>query len=187
MQIPLTITFRNMQKSEEIETLIHEKVLELEQICSSIIRCRVCIEKVREFQKSGNPYRIRIELKAPQDIDIVVQRKPSGLTIYDPLSTGIRNAFLIVRRKVIESFERKREIIKISQRMESGAVVARLFKESGYGFLRTVSGREIYFNRDAVPRNDFEKMEIGIGVWYVERESEKGPWASIVKILETGA
>jgi hypothetical protein len=43
------------------------------------------------------------------------------------------------------------------------------------------------FYFDAVRKNDFEKMEMGAGAWYVKRESEKEPWASIVEILETGA
>jgi hypothetical protein len=37
-----------------------------------------------------------------------------------------------------------------------------------------------------VHRFNFEKMEVGIGVWYGERESEKGLWESSVKILEAG-
>ncbi|MFA6471315.1 MAG: HPF/RaiA family ribosome-associated protein [Candidatus Latescibacterota bacterium] len=187
MQIALSITYRNVQKSEEIEKLISDKVIELEQICSCIIRCRVYIEKVRGFEKSGNPYNIRVELKVPQEGEIVVLRSPNGLNIYDPLSTGIRNAFLIARRKVIEYGEPRRGIPKAPHPMECGAVVERIFKQEGFGFLRTVSGREIYFNRDSVPQNNFEKMEMGVGVWYVERESEKGPWASIVEILEPGA
>jgi cold shock CspA family protein len=54
----------------------------------------------------------------------------------------------------------------------------------GYGFLKTISGREIYFNWESVPGDGFDRMKIGTGVWFVEKESEKGPWASLVQIID---
>ncbi len=48
MQIPLEISFRDVQKTEEIERLIREKVEKLEQICDYMISCRVVVEMTQQ-------------------------------------------------------------------------------------------------------------------------------------------
>ncbi len=62
------------------------------------------------------------------------------------------------------------------------ARVARLFPEEGYGFLETPDRREIYFHRDSVLHEGFERLQIGTEVSFIEAEGKKGPQASTVKL-----
>ena len=62
--------------------------------------------------------------------------------------------------------------------------VSKLFARDGYGIIETPDGREIYFHRNSVADDAFDRIEIGQEVRYVaaEGESEKGPQATTVHI-----
>jgi len=47
--------------------------------------------------------------------------------------------------------------------------VNKIFPEKGYGFIRSVDGRDIYFQRNSVPGGDYDQMEISTGVRFVEQ------------------
>ncbi len=63
-------------------------------------------------------------------------------------------------------------------------MVVRLFREEGYGFLRALDGREIYFHRNAVLNDDFDRLVVGAGVRFDEGLGEEGPQASTVQIVD---
>ncbi|MHB9101647.1 MAG: cold-shock protein [Sulfuricella sp.] len=46
--------------------------------------------------------------------------------------------------------------------------VARLFPD-GFGFIETPDGQEYYFNRDNVVHHDFDKLEVGSEVLFLEK------------------
>jgi ribosome-associated translation inhibitor RaiA len=93
MQKPLVITFRGIQRMDEIEELIREKVAKLEHVCSYIISCSVAVEKPQLYQKKGNPFRVRIDIRVPHNHEIVVQRKCTEGDMHDSLQKVLRSAF----------------------------------------------------------------------------------------------
>ncbi len=62
------------------------------------------------------------------------------------------------------------------------ARVSRLFPEEGYGYLPP-DGGEIYFHKNSVLNDEFEKLVVGTEVSFVEEAGDKGPQASTVRIL----
>jgi cold shock CspA family protein len=52
-----------------------------------------------------------------------------------------------------------------------------------YGQLITPDQRLIYFHRNSVVNGDFDKLEIGAEVRFVEETGEEGPQASTVMIV----
>ncbi len=181
MQIPLELTFRNVQKTDSIEQLIREKVLKLEQVCNYLISCRVAIEKPQEHQRIGNPYRVRIDISVPPGHEIIVKRESSKGDMHDQLPAIIRDAFSAARRQLQE---RQRREVKVHPKQSVEALVSRLFPEEGYGFLRTPEGRDIYFHRNSVLHDDFERLQLGTGVRFDEELGEEGPQATSVFIIE---
>ncbi|MFB2918273.1 MULTISPECIES: cold-shock protein [Aerosakkonema] len=55
------------------------------------------------------------------------------------------------------------------------ALVTKLFPEQDYGFIRSLDGRDIYFHRNSVLHDDYDRLEVGTGVRYVEQSGEMGP------------
>jgi hypothetical protein len=66
MQVPLNMTFRNVRKSADLEALIRKQARKLERVCSHLVSCRIAVEKPQAHQKSGNPFRVRVDVTCPR-------------------------------------------------------------------------------------------------------------------------
>jgi cold shock CspA family protein len=63
-------------------------------------------------------------------------------------------------------------------------MVAKIFAEEGYDFIRTLDGtQELYFHRNSVLHDDFERLAVGTEVRFAPEEGEQGPQASSVQIV----
>jgi cold shock CspA family protein/ribosome-associated translation inhibitor RaiA len=182
MQVPLELSFRDVPKTKETEKLITEKVDKLEQVCDNLISCRVVVEKPQKHQRSGNPYRVRIDVTVPPGHEMVVTKEPGQSRMNAPLSAVIRDAFEAMLRQLKELTERQRREIKVHPQQRVNGFVSRLFKEDGYGFIQSTDGRQIYFHRNSVLGDEFDRLEVGTGVHYSEEQGDKGPQASSVSI-----
>ncbi|MFW5908708.1 MAG: HPF/RaiA family ribosome-associated protein [Desulfosalsimonas sp.] len=93
MEKPLEITYRNVEKSDDIDDLIREKAAKLDSMHDRITSCRVSVEKPQEHQKTGNEYRVRIDLRIPPGKELVVSRDTREGDIHDPLKVVVNEAF----------------------------------------------------------------------------------------------
>lgn len=181
MQLPLEVSFRGLPRSEDIETLIRREADKLHRFCDNLISCRVAVEQPNQRQRSGNPFRIRIEVTLPPGKRLVVTRNPRAPDPHDKLPTLIRRAFDAMERRLKEATEKRRGDVK--SREEPTALVALLFPGPGYGFLRTTEGREVFFHRNSVLHNGFDRLAVGTEVRFVETMGEMGPQATTVVIV----
>lgn len=184
MQVPLIMTFRNVRKTEDVEELILRQSAKLERFCDHIISCRVAVEKPQEHQRTGNPFRVRIDVTVPTEHEVVVTRESSKGDLHDQLPTVLRSAFEAMRRQLKKLVAKQRRDIKTHPEQEVGGFVVTLFREEGYGFIKSVDGREIYFHRNSLLEKGFERLEIGTGVRWNEEEGEQGPQATSVRIVD---
>lgn len=185
MQVPLEVSYRYVEKTDALDALINEKVAKLEQVCDHINSCRVAIEKIHDRPSSGSPYRVRIDLTVPPNHELVADKNPGEGDQYDPLETVIRSAFDAARRQLVELNDRQHERVKSHPEQEMGAIVTKLFPEQGYGFIKSLdSDEDIYFHRNSVVEDDFDRIEVGTGVRFVAQQSEDGLLhASTVQIV----
>lgn len=187
MKIPLEITYRNLDKTDAIDNLIKEKVAKLEHICSYINSCHIAVEKIHDRPRSGSPYRVRIDLTVPPGHELVAESNPDHGVQYEPLDAVIRDAFDAARQRLIKLTERQQQSDRAQDQEAIGAnigLVTKLFRDRGYGFIKTLEGQEIYFHRNSVLHHDFDRLEIGTGVHFSVEQGEEGPQATTVKIVD---
>jgi cold shock CspA family protein/ribosome-associated translation inhibitor RaiA len=184
MEVPLEITFRDVVKTEEMKRLIRQKAAKLDKICDAIISCRVAVERPHAHQLSGSSYRVRINLRVPPGQDLVVRREPSEGYLHERLSAVITEAFDAAFRQLKKQMEKQLGQVKRHPEQERTAFVVGLFADEGYGFIRTHEGRELYFHRNSVLNDDFDRLEIGTGVRYVAGAGDEGPKATTVQIVD---
>jgi len=141
--------------------------------------CRVVVEPAGKHHQHGNLYEVRIDLTVPGE-EIVVTREPSQHIEYRDIQVALRDAFDSARRQLEDYVRRQRRVVKAHETAPH-ARVSKFFPDEGYGFLQTPDGREIYFHRDSVLHDAFERLEIGTEVTFVEEEGKKGPQASTVR------
>lgn len=182
MQVPLEVTYRDVEKTEALETLVREKVAKLEQVCDRLNSCRVAIEKIHDRPSSGSPYRVRIDMTVPGQ-ELVAESNPGEGIQYIEIQPVIRDAFDAARRQLQEISERQRNRVKTHEAQDMTAIVAKIFRDEGYGFIKTFDGREVYFHRNSVLHDDFDRLEVGTGVHFFLEDGEEGPQASTVKIV----
>ncbi len=180
MEIPLEITYRNVQATPGLDNLIRSKAAKLEEYCEYITSCRVIVEQPERHQHTGRPYHVRLDIAVPPGHRIAVHHEPRHVEQIDSAETEIRRAFDEAFRKLQELKERQNRHVKSHDRLE--AIVETLQKDDGYGFLRTIDNRHIYFHRNSVSGKEFESLRPGIGVTYLESMGDKGPQATFVRI-----
>src|SRR3990172_6093439 len=108
MQIPLEVSFRNVRKTDKIDSLISDKVATLEKTCGYMNSCRIAVERPQKFQSSGNPYRVRIDITLPRGKEVIIRREAGEGTLHDPLIAVVRDAFNAARRKLQEITRQQR-------------------------------------------------------------------------------
>lgn len=181
MQLPLQISFRGMERSEAIETRIRERAAELDQYYDRITSCRVVVESPHRRHHQGKLYHVRIDLTVP-GAELVVTREPAEHHAHEDVYVAIRDAFDAAQRRLADHRRRQRGDVKLHEGAPP-ARVARLFPQEDYGFIVTSDGRDIYFHRNSVLNDAFDRLEVGSEVQFAEEEGDKGPQASTVRLV----
>jgi cold shock CspA family protein len=177
MRLPLQITFRNLPRSEAVERAVRERAERLDRFCQRIMACRVVVE-TRHRRHHGNLYHLRIDLTLPGQ-EIVAGREPSRHQAYEDVYVAVRDAFDAARRRLEDYARRHDGRVKAHEPTPRGRIT-RLDPDKGCGFLGTPDGREIYFHRNSVLNEDFDRLVVGGLVRYHEEAGEEGPQASTV-------
>lgn len=181
MQVPLDISFRNMEHSDELADRIRERVDQLERFCERITACRVVVEAPHHHHRQGNLYRVRVYLSVPQR-DLVVDRDPCEHHAHEDVNVAIRDAFKAARRQLEDYVREIRGQTKHHEQPAHG-IVKQLVHDPGYGFIETPDGREVYFHFNSVLGNDLDRLEIGCQVRFIEEPGDEGPQATSVQLV----
>lgn len=185
MQTPVKVAYRHLSSSPAVTDLVKEKVKKLEQFFGRITGCAVTLEVPDRHHRQGRHYRVRIEVSVPGET-LVVGRDPKASRDHQDLYAAIQAAFREARRLLQDHahrFDPRERARAVAAHVEPPrALVARLFPQDGYGFLRSPDGREIYFHEKSVLGGAFERLEVGDEVRYSEEPGEEGPQASTVAL-----
>lgn len=187
MKTQLEVTYRNLEHSPAIDTLIQEKFDKLERLCNYISSGQIAVEKINDRPNSGSPYRVRIDLRVPPNHELVGEAHPEDEKQHVPLDAVVRNAFSKVERQLKELTQRQREFeqSKTHQASDSTAIVTKLFREDGYGFIKTLDdAEEVYFHQNSVSNDDFDRVEVGTAVRFLATEGDQGLQATTVHIVD---
>jgi cold shock CspA family protein len=178
MDIPLQITWRGLDPSEAVEADIRDKAEKLELFHGHIVSMRVVIERPHRHRHQGNLFHVSLDIKVPGR-EIAVGRGPAAHQAHEDAYVAIRDAFDAARRQLQDHARVRRGEVKQHDEHHAGRVTRR-FIAQGYGFLTTPDGREIYFHRNALQGADFESLDEGTEVWFVEEQGAQGPQAKRV-------
>lgn len=179
------ITYRNVPKMNPIDNLILDKVNRLEKACHYLMSCQVSVEQAEAEPSADGGYRVRIDLRIAPDHRLVVTRESPGGDMESELPTVIRQAFDAAFRRVRSISGAPDENGRPRSPLgETSAVVHQLFPDEGWGLLRTVDGRKVYFNQNSLVHERFDNLEVGDGVRCIEEMGHGGPRASVVQIID---
>ena len=108
MQLPVKITYRGVDKTAEIDTMVVDYAARLEKFCDHINRCDVAIEQPNHAHHKGNPYRVRIDVTVAKGHELVADEKQMDSGAHEPLTKVIHDAFKTMERQLRHLVERQR-------------------------------------------------------------------------------
>jgi ribosome-associated translation inhibitor RaiA len=188
MQVPLEIAFHNIDNSAWAEDQIRARVAKLEKLYDRLVSCRVRVDQRNTNQNGTIPPVVHIELGIPGRKDLVVSHEPDHLQhkFQAPdLHNAINEAFRIAEDRLATFKD------KLQRRSKDGhhdaenqflGQVAEITPEEDFGFLMTKEGGLLYFHRNSMLSGDFDALERGDQLYYVETMGDTGPIASKVRV-----
>lgn len=191
MQVPLEITYRNIEKSPAAEEEIRAHVADLEEIYDRITACHVRVDQRADNSNHTIPPVVRIELQIPGHRNVVVAHEPGHLQrkFQNPdLSNAINEAFRIAERRLHDL----KEVREANGPAQAGGgeerflgQVAEIYPLEDYGYLMNKEGALLYFHRNAILSGSFDYLVRGSEVQYVEEDGDTGPLARKVWAKES--
>ena len=167
MKLQLQITTRDIPHSEALESHIRQKAEKLETFYPQIMGCRIVVEVPHKHKHQGNLFNVRLDITVPGK-ELVVTREPN-----EDVYVALRDAFDAAKRQLEDYGRRQRGEVKAHAPVLHGKVV-RLMPEEGYGFVETSDGQELYFHRENLANNNFEQLEEGSEVQFLEDIGSEG-------------
>jgi cold shock CspA family protein len=170
-----------MERSPTLEAMIADRAEKLDKFAGHIMSCRVVIEPAGRHRLHGQQYEVHIDITLPEG-EVVSSREPSKHKEYKEIAVAIRDAFDSARRELEDYVRLQRGAVKAHVRPPH-ARVSKLMPDQNCGFLITPDGGEIYFHRNSVLNDAFDRLEVGTEVAYAEEEGDRGSQASTVKVV----
>ena len=182
MQTPIQIDFQGIDANQMARSSIEKHVAELEQRCGRVTSCRVVLKGPGGHHQTGGLYEVNIRLALPDGREVDVSRTPKADERHSDLAFAINDAFKRARRRLQDAVRRMQGQVKHHDGQPIATVT--MLDESGeFGFLQAADGHEVYFHRNSVLDDDFNKLAVGTRVTFAEEAGERGPQASTVRRL----
>ena len=112
MQLPVNITYRGVDKSDDIDQFVLSKATRLEKFCDHINRCDVAIEQPNRAHQKGNPFRVRIDVTVPPGHELVADEKGTDNGAHSPLTKVIHDAFKTMEGELRRLVDKQRHEVK---------------------------------------------------------------------------
>lgn len=173
MIIPLHIRFVDIPHSDALEAEIRKRAEKFDEFCKHVMRCDVTVGTAGKHQTQGRMYEVHIDLTV-SGTEIVINRVHRHEDVY----VVIRDAFDAATRKLQDFVREQRGDVKRHETPVHGRV-ARLF-EDGHGYIETADGTELYFQRDNLAYPQFDQLEIGTEVEFLQQVAGEGMQAKRV-------
>jgi ribosomal subunit interface protein len=180
MAAPVQITFRDISPSPTIAQHVERRAAKLETLYERLVNCHVVVEEPHRHSRQGKKFHVRVDMHVPGK-ELVVTRNPEDSK--EDLHAAIDDAFGEAERVLEEHARQLQHDTKTHVKPPHG-VVATIFHDRGYGFIEANGdGHEVYFHRNSVLDEKFEKVAVGTKVRFAEEDGDKGPQASTVHVI----
>jgi len=176
MKVPLELTYRDVKQTAEITAYVKNRAHKLEQYSDHIIKCKVVIESYIRKQ-TQLLYNVRITLAIPH-YELATHNNVS-----DNMFKSIHTAFNRVQRQLEDHHRTMEGFVKHHAEPTTGTI-ARLFDHDEFGFIECPDGNEYYFNRDNLVKSNFDHLEVGDNVHFIQSIGNDGQQAHHIKIVK---
>ncbi|HVH40961.1 MAG TPA: HPF/RaiA family ribosome-associated protein [Labilithrix sp.] len=178
MVAAVQITFRDIPPSAAVSQHVERRAEKLETFFHRMVKCHVVVEEPHRHSRQGKKFHVEIDMHVPGR-ELVISRNPDDAK--EDLHAAIDMAFDDAER-VLENYARQLQPDTKTHLKPPQGVVLRIFHDRGYGFIES-DGTEVYFHRNSVLGERFDKLTVGSKVRFALEDGDKGPQASSVHVV----
>ena len=114
MQIPLQVTYRDMERSEALDARIRGKAVKLEEFHPHVVSCHVVVEERHRHRHQGRQFTVSIDLRVPGH-EVVINRDH-----HEDVYVALRDAFDAAGRKLEDLARLQRGDVKTHELPQRG-------------------------------------------------------------------
>jgi cold shock CspA family protein/ribosome-associated translation inhibitor RaiA len=185
MTMPVEVSFKGMEPSPALETRIRERAARLERFADRILRCHVTVEAPHRHHRQGNLFAVRIMIDVPGGQVAVTHDNPQDHA-HEDAHVAVRDAFAAAVRRLEDHVRRLDGDVKRHEPAMVPGRVLRFVAGDDYGFIATHDGRDVYFHRNSVAQDGFDRLRVGDRVHLTLAEGDKGLQAVTVHPVGAG-
>lgn len=179
MDMPLEIAWLDVERSEQLEGRIRQRVDKFHRYFKHINSVHVAVEMPHRSQHQSKAFHVRIEARVP-GTELVVSQDPGDQGAHFDPYIAVRDAFDAMDRQLEHFSQKIRGDVKTLHGPPQGRVVR---KFDDYGFIETLDGQEVWFNAAALVHGNFAEIQVGdsVELTVAPGEGAMGPQASMVR------
>ena len=102
MNIEPQLAFKNIEPSDVVRAIVDNNIRKLQKHHRALSSCRVVFERPQHRHKTGDHYRVSVDLKMTGGIEVAVTRNPPLDKDRDSAFVALREAFDIADRQLTE-------------------------------------------------------------------------------------
>lgn len=181
MREPLQIVYRNLKPSDSIERCVRKRLAALEDICDDIIGCEILIETDPAYSKTENHVHIHLDVTVPGGVlslDNDTNQPKSIKNITAQLKTVFSDMYRQLERYAVQD-----SAAPAWEDLPFSGTVSELTFDMNYGVITGAGGLEVYFHRNNVVDNAFDRLEVGSPVRFAVLPCLIGAQAVCVKLV----
>ncbi|MCD9148791.1 HPF/RaiA family ribosome-associated protein [Pseudophaeobacter flagellatus] len=183
MQIEPIISYHNVDHSLAVENLVRRRIKMLERRDNRITECEVTMEAPQKRKPHGRVFKVRLNLHLPGP-DLSISREIAQGSAQDDLILAVNRAFTAAE-KALKKRKKKMDGIEVKHHPPVlHGEIAELEPELGYGWVQADNGRKVYFQRDSLTSDDWERLDKGTRLRFREMQGDKGAYAASVTIAD---
>jgi cold shock CspA family protein/ribosome-associated translation inhibitor RaiA len=180
MQIPVDITYKEMDPSDALNLRITDWVAKLERVYDRITRCEVLVDAPHRHHRKGREFHVRVRLTVPGGKELVSSHDPGPDGAHEDVYVALRDAFSAARRQLEDYVSTRMRRRPDERTTPAHARVSFVDVEGEWGWLEPDDGRRIYFHRHSV-LGGIDQLKVGSEVRFTEEQGEEGPQATTVE------
>jgi cold shock CspA family protein/ribosome-associated translation inhibitor RaiA len=179
MAIPLRLTFRGIDRSDAIESVIRQRATQLERFSEQLQDCHVTIDMPHEHRRRGNQYAVQIVLQTLSG-ELEVAIDPSLDQSPRNFQSVVSDAFDAAARQLEENTQgNSNDANGLSRSLPTGCVTK---LSVGYGFITTPEGLEVYFHESSLVGTGFSDLSVGSEVHFTLAPRDGDPVVRAVSV-----
>jgi cold shock CspA family protein len=182
MAMQVDIAFDSgLEPSEFLRRRIEAEARKLERVHARLMGLRVVVSGPSGRRRHGDLYSVHLRVLTPGDEDIIIGRNPDADHAHEDPYVAVRDAFMAARRKLRERRLKRDGQVKTHAPATAGRVVS--LNPDGFGFIEIDGGPEVYFHRNALTNETFDRLTAGTVVRISMSETDGRSQASTVHVL----